>query len=108
MSHFRKRKVLRVPTLFSLVTFLLSVTLNPLAGPQTGQDDRLFPPHLLHASWQEFPARGYARPVTGVIYRGEPRPTCGMPLGGIETGCIDIEPNGLVHQVILAGRSANR
>ncbi len=96
MSHIRKRKVLRVPALFSLVTVLLSVTLNPLAGPKTGQDDRLFPPHLLHASWQQFSARGYAHPVTGVIYRGEPRPTCGMPLGGIGTGCIDIEPNGML------------
>ncbi len=72
MSPFRKRKVLKVPVLFSMVTFLLSVTLNPLAGPKTGQDDRLFPPHLLHASWQKFPARGYARPVTGSSIVGNP------------------------------------
>ncbi|MGD8750568.1 MAG: GH116 family glycosyl-hydrolase, partial [Anaerolineales bacterium] len=57
---------------------------------------RLFPPHLLHAKWQEFDAAGFSKPVTGVIYRGEPRPTCGMPLGGIDTGCIDIEPNGML------------
>ena len=34
-------------------------------------------------------------PVTGIVYRGEPRPTCGMPLGGLDTGCIDVEPNGM-------------
>ncbi|HIE11302.1 MAG TPA: hypothetical protein EYP62_06770 [Kiritimatiellae bacterium] len=58
--------------------------------------EHLFPPHLLHAAWLEFAAKGYAQPVTGVIYRGEPRPTCGMPLGGLDTGCLDIEPNGML------------
>ncbi|MBX3011712.1 MAG: hypothetical protein KF832_09390 [Caldilineaceae bacterium] len=56
---------------------------------------RLFPPHLLHARWHTFAAAGYREPVTGVIYRGEPRPTCGMPLGGLDTGCIDLEANGM-------------
>ena len=42
-----------------------------------------------------FGAAGYTRPVTGIVYRGEPRPTCGMPLGGLDTGCIDVEPNGM-------------
>jgi uncharacterized protein (DUF608 family) len=58
--------------------------------------DRLFPPHLLHAQWRTFTAAGYTHPVTGVIYRGEPRPTCGLPLGGIDTGCLDIESNGML------------
>ena len=57
--------------------------------------DRLFAPHLLHARWRSFEAAGYTRPVTGIVYRGEPRPTCGMPLGGLDTGCIDVEPNGM-------------
>ena len=57
---------------------------------------RLFPPHLLQASWQRFEAAGYSAPVTGVIYRGQPRPTCGMALGGLDTGCVDIEPNGML------------
>jgi len=50
---------------------------------------------MLHGTWQSFMAKGYGAPVTGVIYRGDPRPTCGMPLGGIDTGCIDIESNGM-------------
>ena len=57
--------------------------------------DRLFPPHLLHARWHSFEAAGFTEPVTGIVYRGEPRPTCGMPLGGLDTGCIDVEPNGM-------------
>jgi uncharacterized protein (DUF608 family) len=65
-----------------------------MTAPRT--PGRLFPPHLLHASWQQFEAAGYSQPVTGVIYRGEPRPTAGMPLGGLDTGCVDIEPNGLL------------
>ena len=59
------------------------------------QSDRLFPPHLLHARWRTYHAAGYAHPVTGIVYRGDPRPTCGMPLGGLDTGCIDLEPNGM-------------
>ncbi len=57
---------------------------------------RLFPAGLLQAEWQQFQAQGYRKPVTGVIYRGEPRPTCGMPLGSVDTGCLDLEPNGML------------
>ncbi len=57
---------------------------------------RYFSENLLHATWLKFPAEGYEYPVTGVIYRNIPRPTCGMPLGGIDTGCIDIDPNGML------------
>src|SRR5450759_2866040 len=59
-------------------------------------DDRLFTGNLLHATWQTFEAAAYPHPVCGVIYRGEPRPTCGAPLGGLDTGCLDIEPNGML------------
>lgn len=61
-----------------------------------GSADRLFSPNVLHASWQQFEAEGFSVPVTGVVYRGNPRPTCGMPLGGLDTGCLDIEPNGML------------
>ena len=65
-------------------------------SPSRVESDRLFPAGLLQAAWQTFPAQGYRDAVTGIIYRGEPRPTCGMPLGGLDTGCLDIEPNGLL------------
>jgi uncharacterized protein (DUF608 family) len=58
--------------------------------------ERLFPAGLPHAEWTSFPARGYDQSVSGIIYRGKPRPTCGMPLGGLDTGCLDIEPNGFL------------
>ncbi|MGD9636797.1 MAG: GH116 family glycosyl-hydrolase [Pirellulales bacterium] len=68
------------------------------AAPAAGgaADSRYFPAGILHATWQEFPVAGYQMPITGVVYRGLPRPTCGMPLGGLDTGCIDIEPNGML------------
>ena len=68
--------------------------MSPLTTPSAAQ--RLFPAHLLHATWVDFQPAGYHQPITGVIYRGEPRPTCGMPVGGLDTGCIDIEPNGML------------
>jgi non-lysosomal glucosylceramidase len=70
-------------------------------------DGRYFPAGLLHASWQNFALAGYPVPVTGVIYRGLPRPTCGMPLGGLDTGCIDIEPNGFLGYSTLFNQLVN-
>ena len=58
--------------------------------------NRLFPKNLLHSSWLDFQSYEYDNDVCGVIYRGEPKPSCGMPLGGIDTGCIDIETNGML------------
>ena len=58
--------------------------------------NRLFPKNLLHSSWLDFQSYEYDNDVCGVIYRGEPKPSCGMPLGGIDTGCLDIETNGML------------
>ena len=57
---------------------------------------RFFPANILHSKWQPFPAKGFSKPVTGVVYRGRPQPTCGVPLGGIDTGCLDIETTGML------------
>jgi uncharacterized protein (DUF608 family) len=35
-------------------------------------------------------------PVTGTIHRGSNPPVCGLPLGGIDTGCLDLEATGLL------------
>src|SRR3972149_5562902 len=56
--------------------------------------DRLFPDGLPHREWVEFSAAGYSRPVTGVIYGPEAPAINGLPLGGIDTGCIDYEVSG--------------
>ena len=79
---------------YKLVALLFVVA--TLGCVTSGDSARNFPEGLVHAEWTEFSARGYSKPVTGVIYRGRPRPTCGMPLGGLDTGCIDIEANGML------------
>ena len=55
----------------------------------------LFPIDLPDLQWLEFEAEGFPRPVSGVIYRTGNPPCCGVPLGGISTGCIDIDARGV-------------
>jgi uncharacterized protein (DUF608 family) len=56
----------------------------------------LFPTDLPEADWSEFSAEGFLGPVPGVIYRGSKPPVCGVPLGVIDTGCLDLEATGLL------------
>ena len=56
--------------------------------------NRLFPVGLPVAEWVEFGAAGYSGPVTGAVYRGEPIPVCGVPLGALDTGSLDLEATG--------------
>jgi uncharacterized protein (DUF608 family) len=58
--------------------------------------NKLFPTDLPERQWFEFSARGFSNPVTGVIYRAASPIACGLPLGGIDTGCIDLETTGLL------------
>jgi len=59
-------------------------------------EKRLFPIDLPSSEWVEFPAEGFSTPVSGVIHRDTSSPAvCGMALGGIDTGCIDLETSGL-------------
>ena len=59
-------------------------------------DGRLFPLDLSERQWAGFAAHGYSDPVAGTIHRGSNPPACGMPLGGIDTGCLDLEVRGLL------------
>lgn len=64
--------------------------------PTTRNNTRLFPAGLADCRWLEFPLEGYGTPVSGVIYHPD-RPTCcGMPLGGVATGCLDIDVAGVL------------
>jgi len=54
----------------------------------------LFPAGLPAGDWSEFEAQGFRVPVWGAPYSGELAPTCGMPLGGVDTGCLDLEGDG--------------
>jgi uncharacterized protein (DUF608 family) len=56
---------------------------------------RLFTTDVGPLGWREFSANGFSRPVCGVVYRaGES--VCGLPLGGLGTGCIDLNTDGLL------------
>ncbi|MFZ1932179.1 MAG: GH116 family glycosyl hydrolase [Thermoguttaceae bacterium] len=55
----------------------------------------LFPLQLPNKQFLRFSAEGFGdEPACGVIYRKDDSVTCGMPLGGIDTGCLDLETNG--------------
>jgi uncharacterized protein (DUF608 family) len=69
-----------------------------LGGLAMGHADvkRLFPTDLPAGEWCEFCAAGYTEPVCGVIYRTANPATNGMPVGGVDTGCLDLETSGLL------------
>lgn len=58
-------------------------------------EGRLFPRELPELTWTEFSASGFSEAVSGVIYRPLKPPCCGAPLGGIGTGCLDINVEGV-------------
>ncbi|MAX23160.1 MAG: hypothetical protein CMJ19_01550 [Phycisphaeraceae bacterium] len=56
---------------------------------------RLFPMDLQEMKFAQFEATGYKAPVSGVVHRAKTSPAlCGMPLGSIDTGCLDLETDG--------------
>lgn len=55
--------------------------------------DHLFPRDA-PSKWSEFRAYGFPHPVSGSVFRGSEPPCCGAPLGGIDTGCIDLDVQG--------------
>ena len=81
-----------------------SATEVPESKPQP---NRLFAPGLKGARWSTFRADGYAKDVSGICYRTKaagyfscyvdrPLPCSGMPLGGIDTGALYLEPSGVL------------
>lgn len=67
---------------------------------------RLFPPDMTAFEWNKFQAAAFPVPVTGIVYRqmlaswsqfgadSRPRPVSGVPLGGIDTGALNVEGSG--------------
>ena len=55
----------------------------------------LFAQDLPLRKWVEFAAQGFTTPVSGAIFSADQPPCCGVPLGGISTGCLDIDPRGV-------------
>src|SRR5438552_1532150 len=56
---------------------------------------RLFPANLSSGQWLEFPAEGFSGSAVGVIHQREYPAQCGMPLGGIGTGFLNLDTSGL-------------
>ena len=56
----------------------------------------LFPPDLPYAKWIQFAAAGFNEPVSGILFSNTDKTCCGMPLGGLGTGCLDIETTGVL------------
>lgn len=54
----------------------------------------LFPKDAPGKQWSHFEAQGYTKPVCGVVYRRDDDVPHGMPLGGVATGCIDVDTDG--------------
>ena len=57
--------------------------------------DLLFSEDAAPDDWSRFRAAGFGNTVCGFVH-DRIRPTCGMPLGGVDTGCLDIEASGLL------------
>lgn len=46
--------------------------------------------------WQQFASSGYEHPVCGIVFSESDQVCAGMPLGGLGTGCLDIETSGVL------------
>src|SRR5437867_3785118 len=79
-------------------TLALSTGLSEIGGADSALRPaaRLFPPDLPNKQWFRFGAFGFAKPACGVIYRLGDQVTNGLALGGIDTGCLDLETSGML------------
>ena len=85
-QYGRRRAVIRVSGPRDII---------PLSDP--ARQGTLFPVHNPGRQWHRFVAEGYGQePVCGVIYRAGDPVTNGMPLGGVDTGCLDLETSGML------------
>src|SRR3974390_727646 len=71
-----------------------SITESGETATRANGKGKLFPTDLEERKWLEFSAAGYNKPVSGAIFRASQYPCCGMPGGGLDTGCIDIDVRG--------------
>ncbi|MHB8277612.1 MAG: GH116 family glycosyl-hydrolase [Candidatus Humimicrobiaceae bacterium] len=58
----------------------------------------LFPTGIPERKVTEFNAKGYEKPVYGIRFTSDNPPYKGIPLGGLGTGCINLEVNGTLGQ----------
>jgi uncharacterized protein (DUF608 family) len=82
----------------NVVLLLAALAMLSIAAGRAGADigGALFPTDARSGEWIEFPARGFSQPACGVIYHLAQPATNGVPLGGVDTGCLDLETSGLL------------
>ena len=54
----------------------------------------LFPKDIPKKQWARFQAQGFSKPACGIVYHSDDVVPNGMPLGGVATGCMDIDTDG--------------
>src|ERR1035438_9000461 len=82
---------------------VMSKKMQAAVGPKSDDEHtsaaastaKLFPNALPEFPWQQFSAAGFDEQVAGTIYSPGKAPCCGVPLGGISTGCIDLDVKGV-------------
>lgn len=57
---------------------------------------RLFAAGIASREWSQFEAAGFENRVGGLVFRADDPPCCGVPLGGLGTGCIDLDARGVL------------
>lgn len=85
----------RFAIILKSLLIMIVVSSDVLSPRYTIAANTLFPRNLAQSEWVEFMADGFEQPVTGVIYTPATAPCCGVPLGGVATGCIDIDTRGV-------------
>ena len=63
-------------------------------------DGTFFPTDIEHKKWISFKTSGYSNNVVGIIYKSG-QTVCGLSLGGIATGCIDLDTDGTLGKCTL-------
>ena len=109
-----RRSFLRVSAAASALSwsriksFASSGKSSAVAAPERRKEPgRLFSSGLEGSQWNTFQAAGYAKDVSGICYRTKAAgyftcyvdklyPCSGMPLGGIDTGALYLEPSGVL------------
>ena len=81
---FELRKVPLKTTFFFVLTVCATVMAN-----------NYFPTDLPTSKWEDFKPRSYSQAVTGVIYDKDSHACCSVPMGGVATGCIDVDMRGV-------------
>ena len=72
----------------------LSVALLSLTEQISLAYQNSFPADLPEKQWIEFQAAGFTDKACGAIFTSDDTPCCGVPMGGVGTGCIDIDVSG--------------